>query len=51
VDANNLGFEWAVDSITVGTRHRKDLGDLQPLMDSISQHGLIQLITVTPTGS
>jgi ParB family chromosome partitioning protein len=48
--SNNLGFEWAVDSITVGSRHRKDLGDLQPLMDSIAQHGLIQLITVTPEG-
>ncbi|MDR2566165.1 MAG: ParB N-terminal domain-containing protein [Bifidobacteriaceae bacterium] len=48
--ADNLGFEWAVDSIMVGARHRKDLGDLQPLTDSISQHGLIQLITVTPDG-
>jgi ParB family chromosome partitioning protein len=40
----------AVDSITVGTRHRKDLGDLDSLMKSISRHGLLQPITVTPDG-
>ncbi|MDR2348587.1 MAG: ParB N-terminal domain-containing protein, partial [Bifidobacteriaceae bacterium] len=40
----------AVDQITVGARHRKDLGDLESLMASISRHGLLQPITVTPDG-
>jgi ParB family chromosome partitioning protein len=38
----------AVDTITDGARHRKDLGDLDSLMASISRHGLLQPITVTP---
>jgi len=39
-----------VDSITVGVRHRKDLGDLVPLMESIQRVGLLQPITVSPEG-
>ncbi|MFH5824719.1 ParB N-terminal domain-containing protein [Georgenia sp. AZ-5] len=42
--------EMVVGSIQVGIRHRRDLGDLQPLMDSISRLGLLQPITVTPAG-
>lgn len=42
--------EMVVESIQVGIRHRQDLGDLQPLMDSISRLGLLQPITVTPAG-
>jgi len=38
----------AVDSIVVGTRHRKDAGDLDVLAASIDQLGLLQPITVTP---
>ncbi|MFC8797103.1 ParB/RepB/Spo0J family partition protein [Promicromonospora sp. NPDC057138] len=32
----------------VGVRHRKDVGDLEPLMASIAKHGLLQPITLTP---
>jgi ParB family chromosome partitioning protein len=42
----------AVDSITVGVRHRKDLGDLAPLVQSIREcGGLLQPITITPDGT
>lgn len=37
-----------VESIIVGTRHRKDAGDLDALAVSIDQLGLLQPITVTP---
>jgi ParB family chromosome partitioning protein len=47
---NHVELDWGVDGITVGVRHRKDLGDLQSLMDSISEHGLLQPITVTQDG-
>lgn len=45
-----LGAERLVESITVGIRHRSDLGDLGPLMASIKRVGLLQPITVTPDG-
>ncbi|WP_454852203.1 hypothetical protein [Promicromonospora soli] len=41
-------LEVALDAITVGVRHRKDVGDLEPLMASIAKHGLLQPITLTP---
>jgi ParB family chromosome partitioning protein len=41
-------LEVALDAITVGVRHRKDLGDLEPLMASIAKRGLLQPITLTP---
>jgi ParB family chromosome partitioning protein len=44
------GAERLVESITVGIRHRSDLGDLGPLMVSIEKVGLLQPITVTPDG-
>ncbi|MCF4121735.1 ParB N-terminal domain-containing protein [Antribacter sp. KLBMP9083] len=40
----------AIASITVGTRHRRDLGDLEPLAESIRRLGPLQPITVTPDG-
>jgi ParB family chromosome partitioning protein len=43
-------LERSVDSITVGVRHRKDLGDLVGLMESIKRMGLLQPITVSPEG-
>lgn len=46
----HVQLERAVDSIIVGIRHRHDLGDLDPLMRSISERGLLQPITVTPDG-
>jgi ParB-like chromosome segregation protein Spo0J len=37
-----------VDQIIIGKRHRKDLGDLQDLADSIRDIGLLHPIGVTP---
>ena len=41
----------SVKSIIVGDRHRKDMGDLQALADSIKQHGLLQPIGVDPVNN
>jgi ParB family chromosome partitioning protein len=49
-NGNHIEFDWAVDAIVVGARHRKDLGDLTSLVESIDTHGLMQLITITPDG-
>ena len=45
-----LRLDQSVDSIVVGARHRKDLGDLAVLMKSIEERGPLQPITVTPDG-
>ncbi|KKL21524.1 hypothetical protein LCGC14_2444590 [marine sediment metagenome] len=37
----------AVDEITIGKRHRKDMGDLLALADSIDTEGLLQPIGIT----
>lgn len=42
--------ERTLDSITVGVRHRKDLGDIDELASSIASIGLLQPITITPDG-
>ncbi|WP_170177031.1 ParB N-terminal domain-containing protein [Myceligenerans xiligouense] len=42
------GLDVAVDAISVGVRHRKDVGDLEALASSIEQLGLLQPITITP---
>lgn len=39
--------ELLIADITVGDRHRKDMGDLTALADSIRQEGLLQPIGVT----
>lgn len=52
-DANANGhieLERRIDSIIVGSRHRKDPGDIETLMESIEELGLLQPITVTPDG-
>jgi ParB family chromosome partitioning protein len=52
-DANANGhieLERRIDSIIVGSRHRKDPGDIETLMESIKELGLLQPITVTPDG-
>ncbi|MDR1186974.1 MAG: ParB/RepB/Spo0J family partition protein [Bifidobacteriaceae bacterium] len=46
-----LNLEWAADQITVGARHRQDLGDLSDLVESIRRHGLLQPITIAPDGT
>ena len=37
-----------VEAVNVGPRHRKDLGDLKPLAESIDAEGLLQPIGLTP---
>ena len=39
-----------LDQITIGSRYRKDLGDLRALADSIAEVGLLHPIVVTPEG-
>ena len=39
--------ELRIDSIKVGQRHRRDMGDLTSLADSIRQEGLLQPVGVT----
>lgn len=46
----HIELERSVDSIIVGVRHRQDLGDLAPLVASISSLGLLQPITIAPDG-
>ena len=46
----HIELDRAIDSIVVGIRHRKDPGDLNPLMESIERIGLLQPITITPEG-
>ncbi|MBF4762776.1 ParB N-terminal domain-containing protein [Nocardioides islandensis] len=46
----HIELDRALDSISVGVRHRKDPGDLVPLMESIERLGLLQPVTITPEG-
>ncbi len=39
-----------IDQIQIGFRYRKDLGDLRPLAESISDVGLLHPVVVTPEG-
>ena len=50
-DKGHIELERQIDSITVGVRHRKDLGDMNALMRSIEEVGLLQPVTVTPDGA
>lgn len=45
-----IELDRAVESIQVGHRHRKDMGDLNALIASIERNGLLQPITITPDG-
>ena len=49
-DKGHIELERQIDSITVGVRHRRDLGDMSALMKSIEEVGLLQPVTVTPDG-
>ncbi|MGX1695317.1 ParB N-terminal domain-containing protein [Microbacterium keratanolyticum] len=44
-------LERALDTITVGARLRRDLGDLDELCASIRELGLLQPVTITPDGT
>lgn len=47
----HIELERAVDSISIGVRHRSDpADDLGPLMRSIERLGLLQPVTITPDG-
>ena len=46
----HIELDRTLDSIVVGTRYRKDPGDLTVLMESIERLGLIQPATITPDG-
>jgi hypothetical protein len=40
----------AISSITIGDRHRRDMGDLRALANSIAEVGLLQPIGMSPSG-
>lgn len=46
----HIELERNLDSIRIGVRHRKDPGDIEALMRSIEETGLLQPITITPEG-
>lgn len=46
----HIELDRTVESITVGRRHRVDLGDIDALAASIDREGLLQPLTVTPEG-
>ena len=45
-----IQLDRAVDSLTVGKRHRTDLGDIETLAASIDRDGLLQPLTITIDG-
>ncbi|NLD76226.1 MAG: ParB N-terminal domain-containing protein [Acidimicrobiales bacterium] len=49
-DRGHIELNRLVDSIVVGQRHRRDTGDLTPLIDSLKRVGLLQPVTITPDG-
>lgn len=50
VAMGHIELDRTVESIQVGRRHRRDLGDLDALAASIERDGLLQPITITPDG-
>jgi len=49
-DRGHIELERSINSIVIGERHRRDAGDLTPLMDSMKRVGLLQPVTITPDG-
>lgn len=49
-EQGHIQLDRAVATITVGARHRTDLGDITTLAESIARQGLLQPITLTPDG-
>jgi ParB family transcriptional regulator, chromosome partitioning protein len=43
----DLASKMAISDIKIGTRFRKDSGDLRPLIDSIERHGLLHPVVVS----
>lgn len=50
-DAGHIDLERSVDSIQIGVRQDRELGDLSALKRSIKDLGLLQPITITPDGT
>jgi len=46
----HVELQRSIDSIQVGDRHRRETGDLKPLMNSLERVGLLQPVTITPGG-
>lgn len=46
----HIELDRTIESITIGRRHREELGDLDDLVESISKQGLLQPVTITPDG-
>lgn len=46
----HIELDRAIDSIIVGHRQRRDLGDLTTLIDSIRRLGMLQPVTISPEG-
>lgn len=51
MDSGGVELDRAVESIRVGHRFRRELGDLDELCASIEAVGLLQPITITPDGT
>lgn len=49
-DRGHVELDRSVSTIVVGERHRRDPGDLTPLMDSMKRVGLLQPVTISPDG-
>jgi len=48
--SGHIDLERKIDSITIGVRHRQNLGDLAALAASMDTLGMLQPITITPDG-
>lgn len=46
----HIELDWSLEAIQVGARIRRELGDIQALMDSIREKGFLQPITISPDG-
>lgn len=49
-EQGHIELERSIDSIVIGNRHRREQGDIDALMRSIKEVGLLQPITITPDG-
>lgn len=47
----HIQLQRTLDSVHVGRRHRTELGDIDALVASIQENGLLQIITVDPDGN
>ena len=43
----DLASKMAISDIKIGTRFRKDFGDLRPLIESIERHGLLHPVVIS----